>query len=229
MRIWVDLTNSPHVLVMRPVIEKLRERGHEVEVTARDLRPDARAVRAARHRAHGDRAPPRWPDRRQGARAGRAVATRSPGGRVGGASTARSATAPTTSRSPPRCCASRPRPRSTTSGRPSSTTSTAGWPPRWSSPTRSRPSACTALARGASCDAYPGLKEEYYLADFEPDPSILGRAWARPGPPGGGGAHAARGLALSPVRERPVRRRAPPAGRRADGRAAADSRATRRA
>jgi predicted glycosyltransferase len=37
MRIWVDLTNSPHVLVMRPVIENLRARGHEVEVTARDF------------------------------------------------------------------------------------------------------------------------------------------------------------------------------------------------
>ena len=37
MRIWVDLTNSPHVLVMRPIIDKLRERGHEVEVTARDF------------------------------------------------------------------------------------------------------------------------------------------------------------------------------------------------
>jgi uncharacterized protein len=37
MRIWVDLTNSPHVLVMRPVIAKLRERGHEVDVTARDF------------------------------------------------------------------------------------------------------------------------------------------------------------------------------------------------
>ena len=37
MKIWVDLTNSPHVLVMRPVIEQLRARGHEVEVTARDF------------------------------------------------------------------------------------------------------------------------------------------------------------------------------------------------
>jgi uncharacterized protein len=37
MRIWVDLTNSPHVLVMRPVIESLRADGHEVEVTARDF------------------------------------------------------------------------------------------------------------------------------------------------------------------------------------------------
>jgi hypothetical protein len=37
VKVWVDLTNSPHVLVMRPVIASLRERGHEVEVTARDF------------------------------------------------------------------------------------------------------------------------------------------------------------------------------------------------
>jgi uncharacterized protein len=35
--VWVDLTNSPHVLVMRPVIERLRAQGHEVRVTARDF------------------------------------------------------------------------------------------------------------------------------------------------------------------------------------------------
>jgi predicted glycosyltransferase len=37
MRVWIDLTNSPHVLVMRPVIERLQSAGHEVEVTARDF------------------------------------------------------------------------------------------------------------------------------------------------------------------------------------------------
>ncbi len=37
MRIWIDLTNSPHVLVMRPIIELLEEDGHEVRVTARDF------------------------------------------------------------------------------------------------------------------------------------------------------------------------------------------------
>jgi len=36
-RIWVDLTNSPHVLVLRPVIERLRAQGAEVHVTARDF------------------------------------------------------------------------------------------------------------------------------------------------------------------------------------------------
>ncbi len=37
MRVWVDLTNSPHVLVMRPLIEAMRQDGHDVEVTARDF------------------------------------------------------------------------------------------------------------------------------------------------------------------------------------------------
>ena len=37
MRVWVDLTNSPHVLVMRPVVRALEADGHEVEVTARDF------------------------------------------------------------------------------------------------------------------------------------------------------------------------------------------------
>jgi uncharacterized protein len=36
MRVWVDVTNSPHVLVFRPLIALLHERGHEVEVTARE-------------------------------------------------------------------------------------------------------------------------------------------------------------------------------------------------
>jgi uncharacterized protein len=37
VRVWVDFTNSPHVLVLRPVIERLREQGHDVQVTARDF------------------------------------------------------------------------------------------------------------------------------------------------------------------------------------------------
>jgi predicted glycosyltransferase len=37
MRVWIDLTNSPHVLVMRPVFERLRAEGHDVRVTARDF------------------------------------------------------------------------------------------------------------------------------------------------------------------------------------------------
>jgi predicted glycosyltransferase len=37
MRVWIDLTNSPHVLVMRPVIKALEADGHDVRVTARDF------------------------------------------------------------------------------------------------------------------------------------------------------------------------------------------------
>jgi predicted glycosyltransferase len=37
MRVWIDLTNSPHVLVMRPVIRALERRGADVLVTVRDF------------------------------------------------------------------------------------------------------------------------------------------------------------------------------------------------
>jgi predicted glycosyltransferase len=37
VRVWIDLTNSPHVLVMRPLIELMRADGHDVRVTARDF------------------------------------------------------------------------------------------------------------------------------------------------------------------------------------------------
>ena len=45
MRVWVDLTNSPHPLVLRPIVERLRAGGHEVTVTARDF---AQTVELAR-------------------------------------------------------------------------------------------------------------------------------------------------------------------------------------
>jgi predicted glycosyltransferase len=36
LRIWVDCTAAAHPLVLRPVISLLRDRGHEVSITARD-------------------------------------------------------------------------------------------------------------------------------------------------------------------------------------------------
>jgi predicted glycosyltransferase len=36
VRVWIDMTASAHVLVFRPLIERLRARGDEVEITARD-------------------------------------------------------------------------------------------------------------------------------------------------------------------------------------------------
>ena len=36
MRIWIDISNSPHVLFFEPIIADLTREGHHVEVTARD-------------------------------------------------------------------------------------------------------------------------------------------------------------------------------------------------
>jgi hypothetical protein len=47
MRVWVDLTNSPHPLVLRPVIERMRAAGHAVSVTARDFAQTVELARRA--------------------------------------------------------------------------------------------------------------------------------------------------------------------------------------
>ena len=47
MKIWVDLSNSPHALLFRPIVARLEELGHEVVVTARD---NAQTVELARPR-----------------------------------------------------------------------------------------------------------------------------------------------------------------------------------
>ncbi len=37
MKIWIDLTNSPHINFFKPFIKKWKEEGHEVTITARNL------------------------------------------------------------------------------------------------------------------------------------------------------------------------------------------------
>jgi uncharacterized protein len=37
MRVWIDLTNTAHVLVLRPLVDRLEAAGHEVVLTARPL------------------------------------------------------------------------------------------------------------------------------------------------------------------------------------------------
>jgi predicted glycosyltransferase len=37
MRVWIDITNSPHVLFFRPLIRLLEDDGHDVTVTAREF------------------------------------------------------------------------------------------------------------------------------------------------------------------------------------------------
>lgn len=37
MKVWIDMTNSPHVPFFRPLVRLLEERGHDVRVSARDF------------------------------------------------------------------------------------------------------------------------------------------------------------------------------------------------
>ena len=174
MRVWVDLTNTAHVQVLRPLVELLEEQGHEVELTARPLSQTRGHARPLGTRRRGDRPPRRRRPHRQGAR--RSLAR---------------AAAPALGARPAlrlraRTRLDRPAPGLPAAADPehddvrlrvgigSSTTSTAGSRRACSSLTRSRPSVCAATARRPpKLVQYPGLKEEYFLADFEPDPAVL--------------------------------------------------------
>jgi uncharacterized protein len=173
MRVWVDLTNSPHVLVMRPLIEVMRADGHEVEVTARDFAQTLELCDrfGIEHTAVG---------RHRGGRlASKAVGL--------------------ASRSLALARWARPKRFDVAMGHGSNDVTVAAALLRVPSATafdyewatvqhevncrlaRSVvvPDAIPAErlerygARG-KIHAYPGLKEEYYLADFEPDPAVLG-------------------------------------------------------
>src|SRR3954454_7594005 len=37
MRVWIDFTNTAHVVVLGPLVERLEDAGHEVQLTARPL------------------------------------------------------------------------------------------------------------------------------------------------------------------------------------------------
>jgi predicted glycosyltransferase len=37
MRVWIDVTNSPHVAFFRPLVALLEQRGHDVSITAREF------------------------------------------------------------------------------------------------------------------------------------------------------------------------------------------------
>ena len=36
MKVWIDITNSPHVLFFAPIVRRLRDQGHQVTITARE-------------------------------------------------------------------------------------------------------------------------------------------------------------------------------------------------
>jgi predicted glycosyltransferase len=73
LRVWVDLSNSPHPILFEPIVDELRADGHEVVLTARD---HAQTVALATER---------WPEVRViGARSpkGRAAKSRAVAGRA---------------------------------------------------------------------------------------------------------------------------------------------------
>jgi uncharacterized protein len=173
MRVWVDITAPPHVLVFRPLLELLRARGDEVEVTAREHGETLpllalHGIDATVIGRHGGRS-----------RAGKlaTMATRlgalvrwARGRRFDVALAAASHHLPLAAR---------------TLRIPSSTTFD------YEFATVQHQLACRAAnvvlvpevipsdrlerfgARPPKLRRYPGLKEEYYLADFEPDQSVL--------------------------------------------------------
>ena len=172
MRVWIDLTNSPHPLVMRPIAERLRADGHEVSVTARDF---AQTVELA-HRLGLDPT----------------VIGRHRGGRV--ASKARGLA----SRSFALARWARPRRFDLALGHGSNDVTVAAAALRipsatmfdyeWATvqhnvncrlarvvvvPDAIPPARLARYGARGKLRAYPGLKEEYYLADFEPSDTVL--------------------------------------------------------
>jgi predicted glycosyltransferase len=180
VRVWVDLTNSPHVLVFRPLIALLRGRGAEVEVTAREYAQtlqllELHGLEATVVGHHGGRSAlgkalvevSRLPALRRWAR----------GRRFDVALTHASHDLTLTARS---------------LGIPSATTFDYEF--AW----LQHQLGCRAATRVVVPEAippgrlarygvrppklrqYPGLKEEYYLADFEPDPAARERLGVDP-------------------------------------------------
>ena len=181
MKVWVDCTAAAHPLVLRPIIERLQARGHEVWVTAREYGQTAGLLDRLGHPVRGRGTPCRRLSGAQGGRGRVAQRRRWRAGRGRGASTSRSRTARSTSRVV-----------SALLRIPSAQMQD------YEFAGLQRQIAFRVARRGARPDAiplerlrragakpeklfrYPGLKEDYYLADFEPDPRGPRRARARP-------------------------------------------------
>ena len=173
MRVWVDFTASAHPLVFRPLVQRLRARGDDVEITARDYAQTLQLIEAHGMTAtvigqHGGRSSlgkarqmrGRLHALRQWAK-GRDFDLALAHGSHELALTARRL------------------------GIPSATTFDYEWAwlqhqlgcraaTRVVVPESIPPARLTKYGtRPPKLQQYPGLKEEYYLSDFEPDTSVL--------------------------------------------------------
>ena len=175
MKVWIDMTASAHPLVFRPLIEIMRARGDEVEITARDYAQTLQLLELQGLSAdvvgpHGGRS--RFQKARQMTHRLGALKKWAKGRDFDVALAHGSHELTMTARR---------------LGIPSSTTfdyefatlqhqlgcraATKVVVPESIPPERLAPYG----AKPPKLLQYPGLKEEYYLADFEPDRSLLGR------------------------------------------------------
>ena len=175
MKVWIDMTASAHVLVFRPLIRLMTERGDDVQITARDYAQtlqllDLHGLQADVIGRHGGRS--RLRKARQMTHRLRALRHWANGRRFDIALAHGSHELTLTARR---------------LGIPSSTTFD------YEFATLQHQLGCRAATKVVVPDAipaerlrrygarppkllqYPGLKEEYYLADFEPDTSLLAR------------------------------------------------------
>jgi hypothetical protein len=175
MKVWIDMTASAHVLVFRPLIEIMRGRGDEVEITARDYAQtlqllEQHGLEAEVVGRHGGRS--RLQKARQMTHRLGALKKWAKGREFDIALAHGSHELTITARR---------------LGIPSSTTfdyefatlqhqlgcraATKVVVPEAIPPERLRPYG----VKPPKLVQYPGLKEEYYLADFEPDHTLLDR------------------------------------------------------
>lgn len=173
MKIWIDLTNSPHVLVLRPVIAELEARGHQVEVTARDFAQTLELCErfGIAHTAIGHHRGAGLLDKARGLVARSLALARWGRSRGFDRAIGHGSNDVTVAAALLRI--------------PSATTFDYEWArvqhtvncrlattvvvPEVIPPARLRRYGAAGKLR-----RYPGLKEEYYLSDFEPDPGVLG-------------------------------------------------------
>ncbi len=205
MRVWIDLTNSPHVLVMRPVIEHLQAEGHEVEVTARDFAQTLALCErfGIAHTAIGHHRGERLGAKATGlaSRSAALVRWARSSDAHPAASRAPSASSPAAAADPAGPCGRRRRRRhfDIALGHGSNDVSVAAallripsvtmFDYEWATvqhnvncrlartvvvPDAIPPARLDRYGARGKIRAYEGLKEEYYLADFEPDTSVLG-------------------------------------------------------
>jgi uncharacterized protein len=173
MRVWVDLTNTAHVFVLRPLVELLERQGHEVTLTARPL---SHTVELLDEWGHPYTALGRYGGAARLSKA-RAAAGRLPKlTRFGRGRGFDCGIAHGSTDLPPAC---------RLLGVPNTTMLDYEWAFLQHSVNcrlANRVLAPDAIpasrlarygARSRKLVRYPGLKEEYYLSDFEPDPAVL--------------------------------------------------------